>query len=114
MTETLRAARAAARKALRSGKLSLQAQIEAWDEITSVNQQLASSAKGASDTFRQQRNRAVTLAHAQGGDYQFAYARGGPVIHIEHFHSSASNPAALENELVKRAKARPHVRRGAR
>ena len=113
-TATLQAARAAARKALRSGRLSLQAQIEAWNEISSLNQQLASSAKGASDTFRQQRNRAVTLAHAQGADYQFAYARGGPVIHIEHFHSSASNPAALENELVKRARARPHVRRGAR
>ena len=97
-----------------SGKLSIQAQIDAWNEITSVNQQLASAAGKASDTYRDQRRRAVQLAHAQGSDYQFAYARGGPVIHIEHFHSSAANPAQFENELVKRANARAHVRRGAR
>jgi hypothetical protein len=44
-----------------------------------------------------------------GTSHQFT---GGAVIHIEHFHSSASNAAALENELTKRAKARAHTRRG--
>lgn len=110
----LRAARTAARKALRSHRLSLQAQIDAWNEIASLNDQIKNAAKTSSDTYRKQRGRAVALAKAQGADYQFAYARGGPVVHIEHFHSSASNPRALEDELVKRARARPQVRRGAR
>ena len=113
MGATLRAARAAARRAIASGKLSLQAQIEAWNEIASLNDQLKNTAKAAKDTYRQQRGRAVALAGAQGMGYQYAYA-AGPTIHIEHFHSNASNPKALEEELARRANARAHVRRGAR
>jgi len=37
---------------------------------------------------------------------------GGAAIHIEHFHSSAQNPRQLENDLLKRARGRPHRRRG--
>jgi hypothetical protein len=114
MGATLRAARAAARRALRSGRLSLQAQIDAWNEIANVNDQLKNSAKAAKDTYGKQRQRAVALAHAQGMGYQYATALPGPTIHIEHFHSNAGNPKQLEEELVHRAKARAHVRRGAR
>ena len=111
---TLKAARAAARKALRSGKLMWQAQIDAYNEIISVNDQLKNSATAVKDTYRQQRARAVSLAHAQGAGYQFAYADAGPRVHIENFYSTAANPRALEDQLLRRAKARSHVRRGAR
>ena len=74
---------------------------------------MKNTAKAATDTYRQQRGRAVALAGAQGMGYQYAYA-AGPTIHIEHFHSNASNPKALEEELARRANARAHVRRGAR
>ena len=113
MTATLKAVRAAAWKALRTEKLAWDQRKAAYDAITEVNQQLASSAKAATDTFRQQRRRAVALAGAQGLGYQYAYA-AGPTIHIEHFHSNASSPKALEEELARRANARAHVRRGAR
>lgn len=46
-----------------------------------------------------------------GASAQFT---SGTSINIEHFHSSAPDVPALENEIVKRAKARPNVRRGAR
>jgi hypothetical protein len=39
-------------------------------------------------------------------------AAGSTTIHIEHFHSSASNAKQLEEALAKRARARPHTRRG--
>lgn len=38
---------------------------------------------------------------------------GGTTINIEHFHSSAPNVRQIENELTKKAKNRPLVRRGA-
>jgi hypothetical protein len=103
--------RAAAYRALHSGRLAVEAQTQAWDAIKSINDQLK---QGAQDAARAQRRQALRYGAAAGSQYQFAYARGGPTIHIEHFYSSASNPRALENDLVRRAKARAHVRRGAR
>jgi hypothetical protein len=38
----------------------------------------------------------------------------GMSVNIEHFYSSAENPKQMEAELMKRAKARPQPRRGAR
>lgn len=43
----LKELRAAAEKALKSGKLSLEQQKEAWDQITSINQQISSAMKSA-------------------------------------------------------------------
>jgi hypothetical protein len=75
---------------------------------------------GAGLTGGQRRRLELGLAMAgpgltmpPGRSAAFHPAAAGPTIHIEHFHSSARNAAQLEEELVKRAKGRPHVRRGA-
>jgi hypothetical protein len=103
--------RDAAYRALRSGHLAIQAQTDAWNAITQINDQLKNSARKAAAA---QRRQAMQLAGASGAEYQFATARGGPTIHIEHFYSSAASPRALEEEIARRARARAHVRRGAR
>jgi hypothetical protein len=105
------AMRRAAYRALHSGRLAIEAQKEAWDAIAGLNDQLKNAAQKAAAA---QRRQALQLAGASGAAYQFAYARGGPTIHIEHFYSAASNPRALEDELARRARARAHPRRGAR
>lgn len=46
--------------------------------------------------------------------HAFALAGGGTVIHIENLHSAAPDYRALENELQRRARSRPQIRRGAR
>jgi len=104
----LLAMRRAAYRALHSGRLAIQAQTDAWNAIAALNDQLKQGAQKAL------RRGAISQARAYGAEYQFAYALGGPTIHIEHFYSSASSPRALENELAKRARARAHVRRGQR
>jgi hypothetical protein len=103
--------REAAYRALHSGRLAVEAQTQAWDAIKSINDQLK---QGADKAARSMRRQAVRTGRAYGAEYQFAYAAPGPRIHIEHFYSSASSPRALENELARRARARAHVRRGAR
>ena len=104
-TGTLQKARAAARKALRSGKLSLQAQIEAWNEITSLNDQLASSAKSAKVD--------VTKRHQAQLPRAFALAGGGGITINGGLHlHGVQDVANLENELEARAKRRPQPRRG--
>jgi hypothetical protein len=55
----------------------------------------------------------MTLPAGRPGQFTAGMA-GGTSIHIEHFHSSAPDVGALENQIVKRAKSRGHVRRGAR
>jgi hypothetical protein len=103
--------RAAAYRALHSGRLAVQAQTDAWNAITAINDQLK---QGADKAARAQRRGAMRLSRAAGAEYQFVTAAPGPRIHIEHFYSAASSPRALEQELARRAKARAHVRRGAR
>jgi hypothetical protein len=103
--------RAAAYRALHSGRLAIQAQTDAWNAIKGINDQLK---QGADKAARAQRRQQAQLGVAYGTSYQFAQARGGPTIHIEHFYSSTQNPRQLENELVRRARARAYVRRGAR
>jgi len=100
--------RAAAWKAIRSGNLAWQSLKDAYDAITAINQQLKDTAK------KNLRRQAVRMGQAYGAEYQFAYAAPGPRVHIENFYSSASSPRALEEQLAKRARARAHVRRGAR
>jgi len=107
----LLAMRRAAYRALHSGRLAIEAQTDAWNAIAQLNGQLK---QGAQNAARAQRRQALRYGRAAGAEYQFAYARGGPTIHIEHFYSAASSPRALENELARRARARAHVRRGAR
>jgi len=104
----LLAMRRAAYRALASGRLAIVAQTDAWNAIAALNDQLKQGAQKAL------RRGAIRQASAYGAEYQFAYALGGPTIHIEHFYSSASSPRALENELARRARARAHVRRGQR
>ena len=89
---TLKAARAAARKALRSGKLSAGADRRV--ERDHLAERPLKTARRVQDTYRQQRARAVSLARAQGAEYQFAYANAGPSVHIENFYSTAANPRA--------------------
>ena len=106
-TGTLQKARAAARKALRSGKLSLQAQIEAWNEIASLNDQLASSAKSAKTATDVTRRHQAQLPRA------FALAGGGGITINGGLHlHGVQDVANLENELEARAKRRPQPRRG--
>jgi hypothetical protein len=52
-TKILLKMKAAALKAIRSGKLSVQGQIDAWNEIASLNDQLGSSAQSALGAFKQ-------------------------------------------------------------
>lgn len=59
-TPILRKMKAAALKAIRSGKLSIQGQIDAWNEVTSINSQLQSSAKTALGQFKQLNTRKLT------------------------------------------------------
>jgi hypothetical protein len=93
--------RAAARAALKAGNLSIQAQIEAWNEITSINQQLTKSAKGFTNDIAQAKPYSLT--------------RGGGVVINGGVHlHGVQDMTQLENQLEARAKARPKVRRGAR
>lgn len=52
-SKILRKMKQAALKAIKSGKLSIQAQIDAWNQIASINQQLSSTAKAALGSFKQ-------------------------------------------------------------
>ena len=102
-TQTLKAARAAAWRALRSGKLLWQAQKEAYDEITSVNQQLT---KGTTDFVVKYRR------SFRGTQPAYAGAGGGVVINGGlHLHG-IQDMTQLENALEARAKRRPRPRRG--
>jgi hypothetical protein len=93
--------RAAARKALASGRLAVQAQIEAYNEITNINQQLKGAAKGFSNDIAQAKPYSLT--------------RGGGVVINGGVHlHGIQDMQQLENQLEARAKARPKVRRGAR
>ena len=101
----LRSARTAARRALASGRLSIQSQIDAWNAIADVNQQLANTAKKTSVD--------VTKRHQAQLPRAFALAGGGGLtinggLHL-HGVQDVSN---LENELEARAKRRPQPRRG--
>lgn len=65
----LRRLRAAAEKALKSGKLSLEQQKEAWDQIASVNQQLAGQTKVRTQQFHEANTRALTAGlHLSAAD----------------------------------------------
>lgn len=65
----LRRLRAAAEKALKSGKLSLEQQKEAWDQIASVNQQLAGQSKVRTQQFHEANTRALTAGlHLSAAD----------------------------------------------
>ena len=103
--KALRSARTAARRALASGKLSLQAQIDAWNAIADVNQQLANTAKKTSVD--------VTSRHQAPLPRAFALAGGGGLTINGGLHlHGVQDVANLENELEARAKRRPQPRRG--
>jgi hypothetical protein len=138
-------------RAIRSGKLSLQAQIDAWNEIASINDQLKSSANDATDkaatTADQAARSSLRLFHrlsasgfvnrfgsglsgAQKRRLEVGFAMTGPggtlpvgrsgqftaglVINGGVHMHGVQDVAGLENELAKRAKARPAIRRGTR
>lgn len=74
--------RAAAEKALRSGKLSLDQQRQAWDQIASLNQQLANQSNAATAQFKQASTRALTaglhLTAAQRRELRARLSQLGP------------------------------------
>ena len=103
--KALRSARTAARRALKSGRLSIQAQIDAWNAIADVNQQLANQAKKTSVD--------VTKRHQAPLPRAFALAGGGGLTINGGLHlHGIQDVANLENELEARAKRRPQPRRG--
>lgn len=59
-TSILNKIKAAAERALKSGKLGLQGQLDAWNEIASINSQLQSSAASALNGFKQADTRKLT------------------------------------------------------
>jgi hypothetical protein len=63
---------------------------------------------GAGGTVPGARSTQFTGAGAKPGQF-LAQSRA---IHIENFHSSAPDMPRIENEIVRRTKARPHTRRG--
>ena len=107
----LRRIRAAARKALDSGRLALAAQQQAWDIITSINQQLAQQAIGGATKYRHIQ-RAVFTVGASSDAYAGAYRPRTVVINGGlHLHG-VQDVGAMESALEARAKRRPHPRRG--
>lgn len=133
----LRKMRDAARKALASGKLGLQGQIDAWNEIKNINDQLAGQAKTELTKFRHAGMRAVLsgldLTRDQQTALGFRIAQRGPGGSIPGYNSPAfaasgpqggtyvingglhlhgvQNPRDLEEQLQRRAKQRPRSRR---
>ncbi len=68
--------REAAQKALKSGKLSLEQQKEAYDQITSINQQLASQSTAQTHQWKQASTRALTAGlHLSAADRDALRAR---------------------------------------
>jgi hypothetical protein len=59
-TNILLKMRTAAERALKSGKLSAQGQIDAWNEMASLNQQLGASATSALGSFKEANTRKLT------------------------------------------------------
>ncbi len=82
LTAILKKMRAAAYAALNSGKLSLEQQKEAWDQITSLNQQLANQSTAQVHQFHQLRTRALTaglhLTDAQRAELRARLSQLGP------------------------------------
>jgi hypothetical protein len=108
-TSVLRRIRAAAEKALHSGRLVGQAWIDVYDTIASINQQLQQQAIGGATKFRH-----ISRAVFTVGAHTDAYAYGGArtvVIHNLNLHG-IQDINALESQLEARAKRRPQPRRG--
>jgi hypothetical protein len=108
-TSVLKRIRAAAEKALHSGRLVGQAWIDVYDAIANINQQLQQQAVGGATKFRHI-SRAVFTVGARTDAYAYGGART-VVIHNLNLHG-IQDVAQLENALEARAKRRPQPRRG--
>jgi len=96
-----RVIRRAAERALKSGRLSLEAQVNAWNTIAQVN-----------DALKKQNDQFVIKYRRTLRGTQPAYQSGGVVIHGGlHLHG-IQDVNQLEYELEARAKRRPQPRRG--
>jgi hypothetical protein len=104
--QVLRRIRAAAMRALKSGRLVGQAWIDVYTAIENINQQLAQQTSQYVIKFRR-------TAHGLVPNRTPAYAgAGGVVIHGGlHLHG-VQDMTSLENALEARAKRRPRPRRG--
>jgi hypothetical protein len=103
--------RRAAYRALGSGRLAWEAQIQAWQIIGQANSALAQQAIGGATRF-QHVSRAVITVGASSDAYAGAYRPRTVVINGGvHLHG-VHDVAALENALEARAKRRPQPRRG--
>jgi hypothetical protein len=101
----LRRIRAAAMRALHSGRLVGQGWIDVYNAIASINQQLAQQTNQYVIKFRR-------TAQGLVPNRTPAYATGGVVIHGGlHLHG-VQDMTSLENQLEARAKRRPQPRRG--
>lgn len=129
--------RAVAQKALKSGRLGLQGQLDAWNEIGQLNDELKQKVQGDLTKFKhvntaaivaglgltadQLRAERVRLAQVGAGGTvpgkrtpAFAGATGGGGFTINgglHLHG-VQNLRQLEDELEKRRRSRPSLRRG--
>jgi hypothetical protein len=128
-----KAIRTAAIKAIHSHRLNMQGLIDAWNEVSSINSQLAgqAGAKGLKATYHHASTKAITAglgltrdqavavreraaqAEAHRGFKPSGPAAQGQPIHIEHFHSHARNTDQLYSELEKVGRRRGQ-RRGTR
>src|SRR5207245_485908 len=116
-------------KAIRSHRLSMQGLINAWQEIGSINSQLASQTKGMSGTYHRVSAHALTaglgLSHtarveAEGRIAQAMAHRGytptGPAVlgqHVTIHVHGVKDVDGLIHEIDKKTKSR-HQRRGTR
>jgi hypothetical protein len=124
----------AAQRALKSGKLAAQAQIDAWNAIADANQTLGEQTKAATTKFQHLDPHRIAAMlglgasrYAEtiiamigrggtfpGGTAAFATAGGGVHIHGDvHLHGVQDVPA-FENEMIKQGRGQPHTRRGSR
>jgi hypothetical protein len=129
-------ARKAAYRALNSGKQAGDAQRDAWNEIGSLNDQLKQQTTGdmtyfkhlSSTRFVDSLGLNLTLAQRRAIESRFSqvgpggaaptgtsnqFTAGITINGPMHFHG-VQDVAGLEDQLMKRANARGHVRRGAR
>lgn len=136
LTSILEREKKAAERALKSGKLSAQAQIDAWNAIADINDQLKKKATVdqtkfrhvgtdrllgglglTGDALRAARTRLAQLGPGgtipnRGQAFALAGGTGGIVINGGiHLHG-VQDIRKLENELLARQKSRPNKRRG--
>jgi hypothetical protein len=127
--------RQAAYRALESHKKSIQGQIDAWNEIASLNDQLKNTLNTSTADFHRRTVASVVKSihglNAGEGKRLEQYlaglgsgythraslalaGAGGMSVGVVHVHGGVKDMKSLEDDLTKRSKGRQHTRRGSR